>query len=376
MEERRPAEVFPPGDFVKEELEERGWSQNDLAVIVGRSPKEISDIVLGKRPVSPEIARELSAAFGTSAELWLNLESTYRLWRHASANEAIARRAALYGFAPIGEMVRRRWVETSENVAVLEDAIKRFFEVDSLEQQPGLQFAARKSVRGISTSHMAWLYRARHLSQGVHAERFTTRSLDHGLSVLRSLMLTTAELGRVSRVLADAGVRFVVIEPLPRTRIDGAVLWLDERSPVIALSLRCDRVDHFWFTLAHELGHLKLGHGKGRNGGRIDVDIYGQEAAPPDDSVEREADRFASGFLVPADALDEFVMRAGPLYTKDKIRGFALTQSVHPGVVVGQLQRRQELPWSAFRPLLERVRHVLTPTARTDGWGHVPPAPA
>lgn len=81
MTERRIAEAFPPGDFIKEELEARGWSQAKLADIIGCPPKEIGDLVSGKRSVSAEIAKELGAALGTSAEYWMNLESSYRLWR-------------------------------------------------------------------------------------------------------------------------------------------------------------------------------------------------------------------------------------------------------------------------------------------------------
>ena len=58
-------------------------------------------------------------------------------------------------------------------------------------------------------------------------------------------------------VLGEGGIRFLVVEQLPQTRIDGVTLWLDNKSPVIVLSLRFDRIDWFWYMLAHELGHVK-----------------------------------------------------------------------------------------------------------------------
>jgi HTH-type transcriptional regulator/antitoxin HigA len=78
MEDRMPAEVFPPGDFLKEELEARGWTQNDLADILDWPARLVSEIIDGQRRISPETALDLARAFGTSAEYWLNLESAYR----------------------------------------------------------------------------------------------------------------------------------------------------------------------------------------------------------------------------------------------------------------------------------------------------------
>ena len=67
MTTRKIAEAFPPGEFIKDELEARGWLQTDLASIIGRNTGTISQIISGKQPINPELARALGAAFGTSA---------------------------------------------------------------------------------------------------------------------------------------------------------------------------------------------------------------------------------------------------------------------------------------------------------------------
>lgn len=77
----RPAEVFPPGEFVREELAARGWSQTDIAVIMGCAPRTVSEIIKGRRGLSPKTAVALGAAFGTSADFWLNLEPAKRMSR-------------------------------------------------------------------------------------------------------------------------------------------------------------------------------------------------------------------------------------------------------------------------------------------------------
>ena len=75
------AESFAPGEYIREEIEARGWTQIDLAEILGRPAQAVSEIITGKRSITPEMARALGDAFGTSAQLWLNLESRYRLAR-------------------------------------------------------------------------------------------------------------------------------------------------------------------------------------------------------------------------------------------------------------------------------------------------------
>ena len=70
---------FPPGAFIEEELEARGWSARTLAGVLDEGEEAVDDLLAGRRALTPEIAVSLAAALGTSAELWMNLESAYRL---------------------------------------------------------------------------------------------------------------------------------------------------------------------------------------------------------------------------------------------------------------------------------------------------------
>ncbi len=79
MKARISAEVFLPGEFVREELETRSWTQADLAEFMGRPLRSINEIINGKKGITAETAIQLGNAFGTSAEYWINLESAYRL---------------------------------------------------------------------------------------------------------------------------------------------------------------------------------------------------------------------------------------------------------------------------------------------------------
>jgi HTH-type transcriptional regulator/antitoxin HigA len=93
MKARIPAEVFPAGEFVREELETRGWTQADLAQFMGRPLRSINEIINGKKRITAETAIGLGKAFGTSAEYWINLESAYRLHVARRQGREILRRA-------------------------------------------------------------------------------------------------------------------------------------------------------------------------------------------------------------------------------------------------------------------------------------------
>jgi HTH-type transcriptional regulator/antitoxin HigA len=87
------AETFPPGDFIREELQARGWTQSQFAQILGRPGQFVSGLINAKRMITPRSARELASAFGTSAELWLNLEMTWQLSLVPAPDPEIAHRA-------------------------------------------------------------------------------------------------------------------------------------------------------------------------------------------------------------------------------------------------------------------------------------------
>ena len=377
MRDRRPAETFLPGEFIREELDARGWTQDDLAEILGRPTRLVNELITAKRGITPETARGLGEAFGTGAQFWMNLESVYRLSSNVSEHEPVARRAALYAKAPIRAMVRRNWIETSSNTDVMERRICDFFGLENIDDEPKLVHVSRKSTSYAESIPIqwAWLYRAVHLAKAVDAKKFTMARLDETLERLKVLLPNPQDIRMIPKILSESGIKFLVIEPLPQSKIDGVTFWLD-KTPVIALSLRYDRIDWFWHTLAHELvGHVKNGDGKNADA-ILDIDLSGQQNDINRPQYEIDADRGAVSFLVPQEELDNFIARVSPLYSKARIIGFAGNIHVHPGIVVGQLQHpsRGELNYSQHRDMLVKVRDIITSTALTDGWGYSLPS--
>ena len=78
-----------PGHFIREELQARGWSQEKLAAKMRRPYQLVNGIVNGRKMITAHTAIELGNAFGTSAILWLNLETAYQLYK-ASQSKAVA----------------------------------------------------------------------------------------------------------------------------------------------------------------------------------------------------------------------------------------------------------------------------------------------
>lgn len=68
-----------PGRLLKRELTARALSANRLAIALRVSSGRITDILNGKRGITPETALRLARFFGTSAEFWVNLQAHYNL---------------------------------------------------------------------------------------------------------------------------------------------------------------------------------------------------------------------------------------------------------------------------------------------------------
>ena len=68
-----------PGEILGEELEEIGISSAELSRTLRVPPNRISQLVAGKRAMTADTALRLARYFGTSADLWMNLQKTYEL---------------------------------------------------------------------------------------------------------------------------------------------------------------------------------------------------------------------------------------------------------------------------------------------------------
>src|SRR5579863_9897590 len=144
MAARVPAEVFPPGDFIRDELEAREWTQADLAQIMGRPLQAVNELISGKKQITPETALGLAKAFGDDDALyWMNLENVYRLSLARPVDESVSRKAQLFSKFPVRELTKRKWIEPSENLDVLEHRVCRFYGIKNINENPQFSHAAK-----------------------------------------------------------------------------------------------------------------------------------------------------------------------------------------------------------------------------------------
>jgi HTH-type transcriptional regulator/antitoxin HigA len=367
--QRKPAEVFPPGEYIADELEALGWSQVQFAEVLGVSDTTVSEIIKGRRSLTPEMAKALEAALGQPAEYWLGLDAYFRLHNAPEASPAIAKRAKLYGAYPVRDMIYRRWLEASDNPEVIAAQVTRYFEIRSLDDRPALPNAARRGGTVISSEDLtpiqwAWLYRVKHLAEDMPIMEYSEGRLRNALEDLRALTTEPEEVRHVPRILAECGVRFVAVEPLAGSKTDGVCFWLTKGfqrpQPVIGMTLRLDRIDNFWFTLRHEIEHVL------RRDMSLDENLSEKKQDIPEQ--ERAANEAAAEFCVPSVDLDDFIMRVKPLFSERRILAFAQRLQIHPGIVIGQLQRRLDR-YDLLRKHLVGIRAHVAPYALTDGYG-------
>jgi HTH-type transcriptional regulator/antitoxin HigA len=369
MTDRNYAEVFPPGEYLKDELETRGWSQVELAEILGRSPRVVSEIISGKRAISPETAKGLAAALGTSAEVWMNLEAAFQLSQANVETSLVERRARLYRSFPVKELIRRKWVSTEQNLEALEKNFCRFFGVPSVEQTPTFAHAAKKTeyVGSIKVLQLAWLIRAEKIAEEQQVGVYSVAAIKEAIKKLKTCMSDLASLCKVPKILNDAGVRFVVVESLAGAKLDGACFWIKKKSPVIALSLRLDRIDNFWHTLLHEVDHVL--NGEGKEDAIVDVFDHSSTDGNSKPDIEVRANSAAAHYCIDQGHLEKWLQDSTRIPTKESIIEFASSMNVHPAIVVGQLQFRNVIPYSYHRDLLEKVRSVIIECMPSDGFG-------
>lgn len=346
------ARVTMPGKIINRELKARGWSQKDLADIIDRPVQAINEIIGGSKQITPNTAHELAQVFGTTPELWMNLETNYRLYlvQREQSNDAIRRRSRIYSIAPVKELIKRGWINPPGSIDELEKSVCDFFDISSPENEPKFELAVnrRHSVeRGpIEAAQIATLKRANHLAQSQKVKRFDREKFKDAIPELLSFTKRIEDAAKVPSALMDLGVHFVVVPPLPQSFLDGATFNLSN-NPVVMLTLRYDRIDYFWFTLMHEIAHTADGH----EGVFIDNNL--EEEAKTDN--ERRADKYAQKWLIDEEKYNAFVKANKPHFSRQQIINFADSINRHPGIVVGRLHHDKVVQFSHWRTMLEKV---------------------
>jgi HTH-type transcriptional regulator/antitoxin HigA len=266
----------------------------------------------------------------------------------------IERRSKLYHLAPINELIKRGWMQVGKTIDEMEQEYCRFFQVATIDDPPQVAFRPRVSEeRGPEDrAILAWVRRVEQLAVQQPVQTFSADAMQVFVDRLLTLADSGTDIEKIPALFIENGIHFVVVPHLPKTFLDGAALWIDG-NPIVALSLRYDRIDAFWFTLLHELAHIYRKHQQAH------VDQLFDQEKQELGREESEANEQASEWLLPKEDLQEFIELQRPRYSRASIERFAAEQKRHPGIVIGQLMHKGELKYSHLREYLVKVRPIF-----------------
>lgn len=373
------ADCRTPGQLIAKLLELRNWSQRVLAIILEVNETVISKIISGATRLDADMAIKLEAIFGVEADTFLELQKTYDLAKArivARPDPTRATRAILFGELPVAEMIRRGWLDADDirDVPKIEAALTKFFGAPSIQQIEILPHAAKKTevATPATPSQLAWFYRVKQIANEMMVAHYSEFGVRTALKKLELLMNAPEQVRNVPRILAECGIRFMLVETIGSAKIDGVCCWLDDSSPVIAMTLRYDRIDNFWFVLRHEMEHVLRRHG--REATILDTELEGERAGTGASISEEEriANEAAADFGVSKRTLDKFIRLKSPFFKEADFLGFAKTVRIHPGIIAGRIQHETKR-YDLFRNHLVKVRTKIAPSAMVDGWGDIAP---
>lgn len=357
-----PSEVSPPGNTLRDLMDERALTQRELARRLGRPAQAINEILAGKKEITEDTAIELERVLQVPAQFWLVRESHYReyLARQRDAESCKAHVPWLEQF-PIKALqsagVLREGRLTAGLKQELVDPLLRFFGVASPEgwaaqyQHLHAQFRRARPDRQTDVPAItAWLRMGELAATRLQLAEYDARALEAAVPAMRSLSLLQPEqIGpQLTRLCAGAGVALVFVPALPGTHVTGVARWLGGK-PLIQLSLLGKWNDGFWFSFFHEVAHV-LKHPTRA------VFLDDASAGETTQSAEeQDANRYACDVLIPPNRRAELEVLS--LHVPD-VEAFARSLGVHPGIVVGQLQHRRRIGWDHALTRLKARYHL------------------
>ncbi|HLG47105.1 MAG TPA: ImmA/IrrE family metallo-endopeptidase [Reyranella sp.] len=323
-----PIEPPDPIDAILFRMNEKGLKRADLIPYFGTSSR-VSEVLNRKRPLTVQMIRALSLGLGISAETLVGL------------NESVVteKKEIDWSKFPVKEMIARGWFEklTKRDASSTEGLVKKYI-ADAHLQFGAASFRRRLSGEAKSPTTMYALYAW--LARVIQRARLKKARLGHferdrlNASLLRELArMSWSEQGPLMAIeyLQNCGIAVVIEPQLKGTQLDGAALKDVDGTPVIALTLRYDRLDNFWFTLLHEAVHIWK-HVDG------DADAFVDDLnTSSEDRREAEANRLAGEAFIP-----RLIWKRSDAFMsprKETIEKLARELKIHPAIVVGRLHR-------------------------------------
>ena len=334
--ERKTVSIDPPDpiEAIRFRMDQAELTAADVAHCFGGRSR-VYEVLNGRRALNVNMMRALHEHLGIPADILLGrpgarlLEPSGHDWKQF----------------PIREMMKRGWLPTVKSIAgsgeaLIDTFLSRALGAGRALALPSFRQGSRQNAKAEPYALAAWCCQAMILSSEDDPlpTTFDPDRVDPVRFLEQIARLSQERDGPRHAVarMGENGIRFVVLKHLGRTYLDGAALRGPDGTPLVALTLRHDRLDHFWFSLMHELAHIVL---------HLDDDacVFLDDMSLRDGSDgsrtavrEREADELAEKVLIDDDAW----ARSGfpDAATNLRIVELAMEAKVHPSVVAGRVR--------------------------------------
>ena len=346
-----PDWVSPPGDTMRDLIDDRNLTIAEFARQIGHTPEEATCLLQGQMSLTTETAQKLEVVLGSSARFWLTRESQYRsdVARLQDTGEHLDVEGWLREL-PLSDMIDFGCVDPSADASRRTTQVLQFFGVSGLAEwrttyREILGAAAFRTSASFDSKPGAvsvWLRQGEIRGSAINCAPWNPQRVREVLPNIRTLTRKkdpNAFLPELTNQLAGCGVALAIVRAPTGCRASGATRFLTPARAMLLLSLRYLSDDQFWFTLFHELGHLVL-HG--------DTSLFLEEDEDSLSRQEIEANEFAEAIIVPNDFRQELLTLRIEMR---RIVRFAHRIGVSSGLVVGQLQHLGRVPHSHFNGL-------------------------
>ncbi len=353
----RPDSALHPGRLLREELAERGMTQKRLAELMQRPPQVVNQIIQEKKSITPETALGIEKVLGIDAQFWTNLQAVYDLVvARMAEDEQLEEQRDWLKRIPDRKMANLGWIEREDRVSSRLRELLKFFGTPSFEAlQPTAEvvgFRVTEKAKVDEWALRAWMRRGEVEARRLEVATYDESRFRFAIQEIRNLTLEEPSeyWSQMRERCAEAGVVLLGVPHLPKTGANGLARWLSPKVAMIQLNLRYGSADIFWFTFFHEAGHVLQHETK-----QTFVDLQRNDRR---NAAEDEADTFAREILIPSKVWDPFVLRKN--FSASSILDFASEQFLHPGIVIGRLQREGHLLYHQRNELKQRLEFVAT----------------
>jgi HTH-type transcriptional regulator/antitoxin HigA len=327
--------IIPPGETIKELLEDRGMTQEELAIRLDMSTKHVSQMITGKKPITYQTALKLESVFNVPASFWNNLERIYRekIVRFEQNNK-IAEEISILKEIPFKQLVEYGYIKpaTTTKDKVMEArsflGVSNLTCIDTLMEQ--LAFRKSDKARYSIYSLASWIRMCEIETSKIDVGKFNKEKIKKHLPEIRSLIGVDPNIfiPRLTKIFSDCGIVFCILRNLKKAPVQGMTRHLKERV-ILGMTIRGKSADIFWFSLFHEIGHILL-HSKKD----IFIDL---ETGNFDSQKETEANEFAAKTLIPEVEYEKFKRKG--VFNIANMKEFSESVGIHPCIIVGRLQK-------------------------------------